>query len=180
MENKNIDSETEETQSDVLSMRASLDKRAQSLREKLNSDVQAMKTLVDDMRGKVTKKLAELDVRAMRGSCRYMVTGADRIKPPRFDESTSWAMFRHQFEAVAGYNNWAPWEKATHLSAVLQGQAADVLHGVPAEATYEDIVEALPCLYGDNQLTATYCPQLSDGTQLIGESSQEFATTTEQ
>jgi uncharacterized Fe-S cluster-containing protein len=83
-------------------------------------------------------------------------------------------MFRPQFEARARHNNGAPWEKGMHLSAVLQGQTADILHGVPAEATCEDIVEVLESLYGDDQLTAMY------RSKLIGESLQRFATATEQ
>jgi hypothetical protein len=38
-----------------------------------------------------------------------------------------WTIFRDQFEAVAGHNNWSPQEKATHLFAILQGQATDIL-----------------------------------------------------
>jgi hypothetical protein len=41
---------------------------------------------------------------------------------------------------MAGHNNWRAREKATHLLAVLQVQAADVVHSVPEEATYEDII----------------------------------------
>jgi hypothetical protein len=65
-------------------------------------------------------------------------------------------MFRHQFEAVAGHNNWAPWEKATHLLAILQGQAADVLYSVPAKVMYEEIIMVPESCYGDYQLAMAY------------------------
>jgi hypothetical protein len=46
-----------------------------------------------------------------------------------------------QFDAVASRNDWTSSEKVTHLLAVLQGQATDILHIVPDGASYEDIVE---------------------------------------
>jgi N-acetyl-gamma-glutamylphosphate reductase len=58
--------------------------------------------------------------------------------------------------------------KAEHLLAVLQGQAAYILHTVPAEATYEDIVEALSCRYEDHQLVAVFRAQLIVRIQPIG------------
>jgi hypothetical protein len=61
------------------------------------------------------------------------VTDADWAKPLRIHDSMSWIVFRRQFEAVAGHQNWASRENATYLLAVLQGQAVNVLQSVPAE-----------------------------------------------
>jgi hypothetical protein len=47
----------------------------------------------------------------------------------------AWAMYVHQFNAVAGHSNWAVWEKATHLLTVLQGQTTSVIHSILAELT---------------------------------------------
>jgi hypothetical protein len=52
-------------------------------------------------------------------------------------------MLHHQFEAVAGYNNWAPQEKVMHLLTVLNEQATNVLHSIPAEVMYEELTETL-------------------------------------
>ena len=41
-----------------------------------------------------------------------------------------------------------PSEKAAQLVSVLHGKAADILHTVPAEVTYEDIVESLRDFFG--------------------------------
>jgi hypothetical protein len=84
-----------------------------------------------------------------------MGANADKVKPPKFDGSTSWAVF-HQFEASAIHNDWTPREKAAYLLGVLQGQTADILHSVPAKASYEDIVGALQDRFGDYQLAAVY------------------------
>jgi hypothetical protein len=78
------------------------------------------------------------------------------VKPPKFDGATSWAVFHQQFEAAAVQNNWTLNKKPAHLLSVLQGKVADILHTVPAEATYEDIVGALQDNFGDHQLVASH------------------------
>jgi hypothetical protein len=44
-------------------------------------------------------------------------TGA--AKPPKFDMTTSWTMFRHQLEAMAEHNCWTNLEKSTYLITTL-------------------------------------------------------------
>jgi hypothetical protein len=105
---------------------------------------------------------------------------ADKVKPPKFDGSTSWVVFHCQFDAAAIHNDWTPREKAAHLLSVLQGQAADVLHSVPAEASYEDIVGALQDRFGDHQLAVAYRSHLKARVQTSGETLQEFAAAVEQ
>ena len=58
--------------------------------------------------------------------------------------------------------------------SVIHGKAADILHTVPAEATYEDIVESLRDRFGDHQLAAAYRSQLNARVQESGETLQEF------
>jgi hypothetical protein len=104
----------------------------------------------------------------------------DKVKPPKFDGSTSWVMFHRQFEAAAIHDDWTPREKAAHLLSILQGQAADVLHSVPAGESYEDIVGTLQDRFGDHQLAAVYQSQLKARVQTSGEILQEFAAAVEQ
>jgi hypothetical protein len=92
------------------------------------------------------------------------VTGAKRVKPQRFNGFMYLAMFHQQFEAIARHN-CVPRE-VTHLLAILQGKATDVLHSVPAEMTYQDTAEALEGCYRDHQVAAVYCSQLKVRTQL--------------
>ncbi|KAJ4448385.1 hypothetical protein ANN_10401 [Periplaneta americana] len=42
------------------------------------------------------------------------------VKTPKFDGTTSWAIFRRQFEATAAHNGWTPAEKTTQLLTALQ------------------------------------------------------------
>jgi hypothetical protein len=82
----------------------------------------------------------DLEARTRRAGGGSAGTNADKVKPPKFDGSTSWIVFQRQFDAAAIHNDWTSRENAAHLLSILQGQAAHVLHSVPAEASYEDIV----------------------------------------
>ena len=63
---------------------------------------------------------------------------------------------------------------------MLHGQAADILHNVPAEATYDDIVGAFRDRYGEHQVAAAYRPQLKGRVHKSGETLQDFAAAVEQ
>jgi len=63
---------------------------------------------------------------------------------------------------------------------VLQDQAADILHTVQAQTTYEDIVGAHRDCFGKHQLVAPYRSQLTARVKISGEILQEFATAMEQ
>ncbi|XP_069687229.1 TATA element modulatory factor-like [Periplaneta americana] len=102
------------------------------------------------------------------------------VKTPKFDGTTSWAIFRRQFEATAAHNGWTPAEKTTQLLTALQGQASEILHSVPEDGTAAEIMAALEGRYGDHQLAAAFRTQLKTRVQQSGESLQEFAMAVEQ
>jgi hypothetical protein len=89
-------------------------------------------------------------------------------------------LFQRQFDAADIHNDWTPREKAAHILSVLQGQAAHVLHSVPAETSYEDIVGELRYRFGDHQLAAAYRSYLKGRVLTGGETLQEFAAAVEQ
>jgi hypothetical protein len=102
------------------------------------------------------------------------------VQPPTFNRNTSWSVFRRQFETVTGHNHWSDKEKSTYLITALKGRAADVLHGIPINTTYERILQTLEDRFGDQQFAAAYCCQLRTRTQEAGESLQDFVTAIEQ
>ncbi|XP_069693859.1 adventurous-gliding motility protein Z-like [Periplaneta americana] len=104
----------------------------------------------------------------------------NNVKTPKFDGTTSWAIFRRQFEATAAHNGWKPAEKTTQLLTALQGQASEILHSVPEDGTAAEIMAALEGRYGDHQLAAAFRTQLKTRVQQSGESLQEFAMAVEQ
>jgi hypothetical protein len=96
------------------------------------------------------------------------VNSVDRVKPPRFDGSMSWAMFYHHFEAMVGHNSWAS-QKVTHLLTIQQGQTFNVLQSIPTEVTYGEIFEVLQSYFGDRLLAMAHHSQLKARIKLSSE-----------
>jgi hypothetical protein len=93
-----------------------------------------------NLREEFKAQIAAVEARSRRAGGGSPGARTATVKPPKFEGLTSWAVFHRQFEAAAVQNNWMPSEKAAQLVSVLHGKAADILHTVRAEATYEDIV----------------------------------------
>ena len=102
------------------------------------------------------------------------------VKLPKFDGATSWAEFHRQFETAEVQNNWTQNEKVAHPFSVLQGQGANILHTVPAEATYEDIAGAFRNRFGEHPLAAAYRSQLKARVHKSGETLHDFPAAVEQ
>jgi phosphoglycolate phosphatase-like HAD superfamily hydrolase len=85
-----------------------------------------------------------------------------------FDESTSWAVFRQQFETVEEHNCRTPSEKATYPMAAYNELAAHILHGVLTGATYEEVTEALENRYDDHHLQVAFHSQLKRKAHIVG------------
>jgi hypothetical protein len=77
-------------------------------------------------------------------------------KLPKFDGTTSLALFRGQIENAAEHNCWTYSEKSTYLITALHVRATDVLHGVLKFVTYEETLEGLEDPFGDQHLAAAY------------------------
>ena len=135
---------------------------------------------IEATRRELEARLAAVDARAGCAGGSGPGVKSSTVKPPKFVGASSWAVFHRQYEAAAVQNNWTQSERAAHLLGVLHGKAADILHTVPAEATYEAIVGALRDRFGDHQLTAVYRSQLKARTQANDETLQEFAAAVEQ
>jgi hypothetical protein len=73
-----------------------------------------------------------------------------------------------------------PQEKSIYLIATLKGRAADVLYGIPKNATYEETLQALQDRFGDQHFAALFRSRLKTRIQRAGESLQDFAITVEQ
>jgi hypothetical protein len=157
-----------------------VEQQTRNLCEDLSKTIKATRQDLKATKRGLETQLAALEVRTRRAGGGNAGANADKVKPPKFDGSTSWAVFHRQFEAAAIHNDWTPREKAAHLLSVLQGQAADILHSVPSEASYEDIAGALQDRFGDHQLAAAYRLHLKARVQMSSETLQEFAAAVEQ
>jgi hypothetical protein len=88
-------------------------------------------------------QLVAAEAQSRDGGGRNMGTSAIVVKLPKFDRSMSWTVFHQQFEDMANHNSWRAPEKATNLLTILHGQAANILHSVPARAAYDNTVGVL-------------------------------------
>lgn len=103
----------------------------------------------------------------------------DRVKPIKFDASTTWTLFYRQVEAATNHNDWTSREKARHRFAVTQAQAADILQ-CPSRRVTRRYRWRSEGRYGDHQLAVAYLSQLKARIQLSGETLQEFLAAFEQ
>jgi hypothetical protein len=142
----------------------------------IQGEAQMTKTLTNTKHQRLEAKIIGVKAQAKhrRG------TGTSAQKPPKFDGTTSWAMFRHQFEAVAEHNCRTCLEKSTYSIVALQAQATEVLHSILKEATYKEMLETREDRFADQNLAAVYRSQLNTRSQGIGESLQEFVTAIKQ
>jgi hypothetical protein len=167
---------TENTQVDSETVKTSLDTRTKFLVESISDirkgvheelslmfqvEAQTTKALIDANRREFQSQLEEIEAKAERGS----KPAAIAAQPPRFVGTTSWAVFRRQFETVAEHNCWTQQGKYTYLITALQGRAADVLHGIPTNATYEEALQALEDRFGDHHVATVYRSQLKARTK---------------
>jgi hypothetical protein len=137
-------------------------------------EAQTTKALIEANQRELQSQLEEVEARAERGS--RPAACASTAQPPTFYRTTSWAMFWRQFETVAEHNCWTWQGKYTYLIIALQGQAADVLHGILTSTTYEETLQAFEDCFGDQHFAVPYCSQLKTRTQKAGESLQDSAT----
>ena len=120
---------------------------------------------IEATRRQLETRLSAVDAPGIRTGRGGPGASYSMVKPPKFDGATSWAVFHRQFEGAAIQDNWTQSERAAHLLSVLHGKAADILHTVPVEATYEAIGGALRDRFGDHQLAAAYRSQIIARTE---------------
>jgi hypothetical protein len=153
------------------SLQENLADTRKDLHEELNLmlqvEGQTTKALIQATWHDFQTQLKEVEVQA---ECRRG-TGSGLAKPPKFDGTTTWAMFQHHFETIAKHNYWMRLEKSTSLITVM-------LHRVPKGTIYEITLQALEDHFGD--LATAYSSQLKTRTKDVRESLQEFETVIEQ
>jgi translation initiation factor 2B subunit (eIF-2B alpha/beta/delta family) len=163
---KELTETIEKTQMELQTAEVSLDARTRKLQEDLI-----------ETKHELQARLEAVETRTERGNT--PAAGVSAAPPPTFNGSTSWSVFRRQFEIVAEHNRWSNWEKSTYLITALKGRAADVLPEIPTNTTYKNTLQALEDRFGDQHFAAAYRCQLTTRTQKAGESLQDFATAIE-
>jgi hypothetical protein len=90
----------------------------------VEAEMLAAKALVEATQHEVLTQLKEVKAWTECSAYQRTGTGLGAVKPPKFDESASRAVFRLQFDMIAEHKYWAPRERATYLIADFQGQAS--------------------------------------------------------
>jgi hypothetical protein len=142
--------------------------KAQTLMAEIRMHQERMEAEIAATCHKFQTQLKEVEAEAKRGRGTRISVGV--AKPPKFDGTTPWAMFRCQFETVAEHNCWTCQEKSTYLISTLQGWVTDMLQGVLKGVT----LEALEDCFGDQHLAPAYRSQLKTRTQGVGKSSKNL------
>jgi hypothetical protein len=82
----------------------SIDTWTGTLQDDITSAKKDLQTKLDVRAQELEDRIAEVEARAELGVGGRTGNDAGRAKPPKFDGSTSWSMFRRQFETVADRN----------------------------------------------------------------------------
>jgi hypothetical protein len=85
-----------------------VEQQTRNLREDLSKNIEATRQDVEATRRDLEAtqrdlgmQLAALQVQMRRAGGSSAGTNADKVKPPKFDGSTSWIVFQRQFDAAA-------------------------------------------------------------------------------
>jgi hypothetical protein len=122
---KELTEKIDKTQVKLQAVEVSLDAQARKLQES-HSATEATKR-------EFQARLEVVEARAEQG--RRPGVCANVAQLPILDGNTSWAVLRRQFETAVEHHHWWYQEKSTCLITALKGRAADILYGVPTNAT---------------------------------------------
>lgn len=158
-------------------------KEINAMNEKINEQMSSMNEKMDQRVNTVENEMEEIKTYVQEQLSKERGTKAIplvpeisvKIKPPVFDGSISWTVYKRQFEAAAQVNNWDTEEKkATALVLALRGKAAELLQSITNQQDYTAIVKAMELRYGDEHLEEVYRVQLKTRQQRSGETLQEL------
>ncbi|GBM04781.1 hypothetical protein AVEN_20219-1 [Araneus ventricosus] len=125
--------------------------------------IEEVKREVQEKMGDLERRLSDLETRPNNfpANPEFMYSWPT-VKPLTFDGLTSWTVFKTQFDVVSSTNRWVDFVKVGQLVASLQGSAADVLQGIPADKLTDltTIEKALESRFGDSHLTQFYRTEL--------------------
>ncbi|CAG2245062.1 unnamed protein product [Mytilus edulis] len=99
-----------------------------------------------------------------------------KVKPCKYDGSTSWMDYLSHFEMCALVNNWSENQKGLYLAVSLMGQAQAVLGDLPSEKrqNFSDLVSALEERFAPSSQTELYRVQFKERRQRASESLPEL------
>ncbi|XP_069964609.1 uncharacterized protein [Bactrocera oleae] len=156
--------------------------------ERISAQVSSQFKEQDARISQVTSQIAEVsstEVDELRDRLRELQlnwpivsTASAKAKPPSFDGTVPFHVFKLQFKNTASSNNWNSGDKVAALFVALKGSAAETLHTIPncQASSYEMLMGALERWYGSELKKQIVQMELRNRRQKTNESLQEFAT----
>ncbi|XP_055890394.1 uncharacterized protein LOC129927167 [Biomphalaria glabrata] len=151
-----------------------VEERITTIDEQVNQRVDAVEKAIEEMKTQVHCKHTNAPETSMAS---FVPESSGKMKPPVFDGSVSWSVYKKQFDAAAKVNKWnSEEEKATALVLSLRGKASELLQSLPNQQDLAALVQAMELRYGDEHLQEVYRVQLKTRQQRPDETLQELET----
>ncbi|XP_055873879.1 uncharacterized protein LOC129924094 [Biomphalaria glabrata] len=138
-----------------------VEERITTIDEQMNQRVDAVEKAIEEMKTQVHCKNTNAPETSMTS---FVHESSGKMKPPVFDGSVSWSVYKKQFDAAV--NKWnSEEEKATALVLSLRGKASELLQSLPNQQDFAALVQAMELRYGDEHLQEVYRVQLKTRQQ---------------
>lgn len=146
-----------------------------SLEEKMTS----LSSYVNDRIAQMESRILNLEKHSEERS--ESIWRKTKHKPPVFDGTTPFEVFKIQFETAMSKNNWNNDDSAGALVLALQGSASKILQILSNDVrnNYSTLMDALQRKHGSGHMKQNYRIQLKNRVQEKGESIQQYAAEVE-
>jgi hypothetical protein len=139
----------------------SLDKRMRTLQEELSTVNQATQATRKESLANIEAARCEFlshleDVETWAENGRGIQNSVREVEPPIFPGTSSWTVFRRQFDIVLEYNFWTHQKKSTLFIIDLQWRTTYMLRAIPKGTTYEEAIQTLVDHFEDQYFAAAY------------------------
>jgi hypothetical protein len=145
----------EKVEEKVTEIKKEVEEKVTDIQRSVGEKVGEIKKDVEGIKENFEGKAKEMKAKfkgLKTGLCGKLEAGLVKLKHPSFDGTTSWSMYKKQFEPATGANNWDDEGKAVALTLTLRGQALQILQTLSVEdqKNYAAFVKALELRYGDH------------------------------
>ncbi|XP_055885376.1 uncharacterized protein LOC129926281 [Biomphalaria glabrata] len=149
-----------------------VEERITTIEEQMNQRVYAVEKKIEEIKTQVYRDFTKMQ----KANVMSIVPEAFmKVKPPVFDGSVSWSVYKLQFDAAAKVNQWnSDEEKATALILSLRGKASELLQSIPNPQDYAALVKTMELRYGDEYLSELYRVKLKTRRQQSNETLREL------
>lgn len=179
-----------------------IDERIQTMSSNINCKVIDLENRVKEMEGAMNSRMENIekhflgaDISADLETSRVQTSRVDpdvalrnsstsalvKLKPPTFNGTTSFDVFKMQFETVIQTNGWNNGDSVAALIVSLQGGASEILQtvSISERKDYSSLMDALQRKYGNTHMKQIYRIELKNRKQTKEESLSDFATEVE-